>query len=642
MRRIYHYEVSEASGVAQPGTGERTMKRSDELMLRRFSEAPKMLRVDKQTGGGIPLRSAALFFLSGLSLLLSMQVAQAERYEITPQLDADVVVDFRYNLGIRTEHRDSAIANNPNFDESDYRFNRGDVVTNRIDVTPQLTLTYNPDVSWVSKVGGRISGTAFKDFAYSHDNVSCRPGTMPISGTSYCDPSVLSYSSGQYSNLTKDRSFRDMELLDAFAFGNFNIGDKPASIKVGQYALFWGEAIFNPVLGVSYSQGPLDLNKAISIPGASVQDIFLPVRQVSGSVGVTPNLFVGFQYFLDWKPARVAEGGTYLNSLDALYQGPDQFFLADTPFGPAVAPHIAPVEGDNHGKFGIQVKWTPDFMSGGALAAYYRRYDDILPWLNAVFDPFNSPVPLDYRFAYAKNNELFGVSASKQIFGISFGTDIVYSKNRALNSELFYVDPTNASDRARGNTLSGVVNAIYYGGDQSLGGLHLWDAAVLTTEVGWSYLVDVTKNEAQYKSTGSAACYADSQTLAGVGPANYIGTGTKDGCSSRYSIGLSLAFSPTWYQVFEGVDLSGNFVFQDTLKNNSPISGGGNEGSIGGSVGVSANIYNQYTVALAYNYYDSQLRTGTNYAGESVVTSFNGLGTVADRDWVSLTLKYSF
>src|SRR5690606_41548691 len=39
----------------------------------------------------------------------------------------------RYNLGIRTDNPSSDILNNPNFDESSGKFDRGDIVTNRLD-----------------------------------------------------------------------------------------------------------------------------------------------------------------------------------------------------------------------------------------------------------------------------------------------------------------------------------------------------------------------------------------------------------------------------------------------------------------------------------------------------------------------------
>ncbi|MDZ4321922.1 MAG: DUF1302 family protein, partial [Phenylobacterium sp.] len=41
---------------------------------------------------------------------------------------------LRYNLGVRMEEQDSKIMNNPNYDESNGKFDKGDIVTNRLDL----------------------------------------------------------------------------------------------------------------------------------------------------------------------------------------------------------------------------------------------------------------------------------------------------------------------------------------------------------------------------------------------------------------------------------------------------------------------------------------------------------------------------
>lgn len=45
---------------------------------------------------------------------------------------------LRYNLGMRTEGQDRRIMNNPNYDESDGKFDKGDIVTNRISLNSIL------------------------------------------------------------------------------------------------------------------------------------------------------------------------------------------------------------------------------------------------------------------------------------------------------------------------------------------------------------------------------------------------------------------------------------------------------------------------------------------------------------------------
>ena len=63
----------------------------------------------------------------------------------------------RYNLGMRTDSQDSRIMNTPNFDESDGKFDKGDIVTNRLDVLSEL------DFSYLNEWGGRLSGAGWFD-----------------------------------------------------------------------------------------------------------------------------------------------------------------------------------------------------------------------------------------------------------------------------------------------------------------------------------------------------------------------------------------------------------------------------------------------------------------------------------------------
>lgn len=626
------------------------------------------MSIDNQCGPQVRRQGIKVWprLIAAMLLMTCVQPASSRQFQTTESLKTELVADFRYGIGVRLAEREPAIANNTLFDESDYRFDKGDIVTNRLDVTPQLTLTYEPqDFGWLQSIGARTTAYVFKDFAYSADRVSCRPGTAPVINPgdfsqapdstppgrlSYCDSRVVSYSGGKYNGAVAKQHFEGGESLEAFAFANFNVAESAVSVKAGKHALFWGEALLNAFLGVAYGMGPIDLNKAITVPGAGVQDIFLPLNQISAKATINEAWSFGLQYPLDWKGPRAPDGGTYFGLADPFLDSPDQFFLANVAgLGPLTLRHDPSVEGENKNKFGLQLIWSPEFMQGGTWGLYYREFDETVLWLHAMpANPDNQPGPFGnlppgspvlpgaYRYVYPRDTTVMGLTASQEFFGTSFAAEIVYSQDRALNSELLYID--DEGKRARGNTWSGVVNAIYLGPEASLFGFTLWDGSVMLAEANWSYLEKLTDRPERYKGVGTAACRADAAQL---GVRDTPGE-TIDGCSSRYHVGAAVVFIPFWYQVLPGVDLSGTFVYMDTLKNNSPIQLGGNEGFMNGSVGITADFYKTISATLSYNFYDSQYRTGQNGDGETVVTTFNGLGTLADRDYVSWSLKYSF
>lgn len=64
---------------------------------------------------------------------------------------------IRLNAGVRTGKPDSRILNNPNYDESDRKFGRGDFATKRLDVLSEL------DVSYKSDFGARVTAAGWYD-----------------------------------------------------------------------------------------------------------------------------------------------------------------------------------------------------------------------------------------------------------------------------------------------------------------------------------------------------------------------------------------------------------------------------------------------------------------------------------------------
>jgi len=631
----------------------------------------------------------------GPAMLMALQLAMADPAHAIDldlginRLSTSLVTDVRYAVGTRVEGRDAAVANNPFFASADYKFNSGDIVTDRLDLTPQFVVKYSPEEwGWLTDIGLRASGNLFKDFAYTSTQVACRPGTtsvglpqgllgtnsgpipLPGQGVSYCDPRVTGYSDtdGQFSATTKYRNVRNAELQDAFAFANLDIGDTAVSLRAGNHALFWGEALFNPYMGVSYSQGPVDLNKALTVPGINAQDLFIPVNQLSGTISPSENVTLGFQYYLPWsgwRRLRAPEGGTYMNPFDGFLNGPDSLYLATLPLvGPYDVKRYPDVYGTNHHDFGIQTKVTFDFPIEATYGFYYRQFDEVLPWINTVAaNSQNEPLlinglgqvlslldklgiqlttiptlPGGYLVRYPRNTRLYGFSLSTKQMDVSFGMDLAYSPNHALNSQWFYTANGDDGQRARGETLSGVFNALYLNAGPELFGRKLWDTGTYVVELNWSYLLDITQNQQFYKGVGTAACRDDAAILG----ATHVNGDTVDECSSRYSIGIAAVFQPAWYQVLPGIDMRATAVVQDGVKNDSAMNLTSFQGALIGQAGFDATFFNQVNAAVAYNFYGMENRTGTNLAGESTVTSFNFLGTVKDRDFVSITLKYSF
>jgi len=508
----------------------------------------------------------------------------------------------RLNLGMRVEKRNDLIGNNQLYDEGTYSFDRGDMVAERLDWFTEL------DVIYQKRFGGRVSAQLWYDGAY---------GDYGHSNPLY--KAIASYPGNKYSDYTRDL-YRgpDAELLDAFAFGRFDLGNVPVTVKLGRHSLYWGESLFvnGNLNSIAYAQNPLDLQKGFATPGAEAKELFRPLNQISGQAALTDELTVMAQYYFEWESFRYPEGGTFLGPVDFAFRGPERQFLG--PLGFATnGGDLAP---SDSGDWGVGTRWSPEWLDG-TLGAYYRNYSDKLPqMLLTKVGPGTS----QYNLIYADKISLYGLSLAKNIAGVSVGAELSYRSNTPLYAQILGnaaaggVLPGGETSGPRGDTANGLVNALGV-----IPKTAVFDAAVWAGELVWAHLVSVNSGANLFQGMGYAPC---------------AGKDKWDGCATRNYFGMSAAFTPTWYQVFPGVDLSAPMAVYVGLSGNAPTIFGGNQGNGNYAIGVGADVYQKYRFDLKYiDYFGRTKDNGT------MVTSQNGFTTLLqDRGSLYLTFKTTF
>ena len=512
----------------------------------------------------------------------------------------DVKVHFdntvRYNFGKRVESQDPAILANPNKDDGDRNFKKGSTVTNRLDVLSEFDAVYKENF------GLRLSAAGWYDQAYQGklDNNSVDTSNHIVNGQQALG---LSDFTKRYSRGPSG------EWLDAFVFASTDVGNMPLSVRAGRHSVYWGESLLDPVNGIAYGQAPLDLNKAYSTPGIEVKELFRPVTQLSGTLQPTPELSLAGQYILEWKPNLFPQSGSYTMDVDPLLQGGESIV-----FGPgAFLTQGKPIKPNNSGEWGLSARWSPQWLDGTA-GFYVRDFSDKMPQLIV-----NGGTG-EYIVSYADHVKLYGLSLSKQIAGVSFGGDLNYRTNMPLNNggALVLSDaelPGRGDTLApRGKTLHGVFNVL-----GTIKKTPVFDAASWVAELSWTRLVSVT-SDPQDSFTGAPGYTA-------------IDRVTKD------YFGLGLKFTPKWYQAFPGADLSLPIAYSRGLSGNSAVVGGGNKGSGSYSVGLGADLYNQYRFDLQYVDFFGKV---TKDPATGALVTVPGNGAIADRGAVYLTFKTTF
>lgn len=539
--------------------------------------------------------------------------AGAQAFEIeTGNPDMTVRWDntLRLNYGTRVEGRDEKIGNSALADEGTYRFDRGDAVAQRLDILSEL------DIVFQKKYGLRVSGAGWYDAAY--DGASRGNPNAPL-------VNIPSYVNQRYGNTTR-RFYEGPsgEILDFFVFGGGDIGDVPVRGKAGRHTIYWGESLFltGHMHSVAYAQNPLDLQKGFATPGTEAKELFRPLNQLSGQAQITDTFSVAGQYLLEWEAARYPEGGTYLGPVDFVFNGPDRQFINPTLGFAYRNPAIQPKQ---HGELGASARWSPEWLDG-TLGFYYRRFADKLPQtLITQVAPANGT---RYNLVYADAIDMYGVSLAKNVGGVSVGAELSTRRNTPLNAQVLGIAPgapaRGDTKGPRGDTWHALVNAL-----GTVSKTPVFDSATWAAELAWSNWSKVRSGANLFNAVGFAPCNATA-----TAPAK----DKWDGCATKSYVGASVAFTPTWYQVLPGVDLSAPLSYSVGLYGNAATVFGGNEGLGNYAVGLSADLYQKYRFDLKYIDY-----VGRYKDNGTAVTATNGLTTfLKDRGFLSLTFKTTY
>jgi len=273
----------------------------------------------------------AVGIAAALSMTLlgaSLNSAQAARWNFG---DVDVSFDSTFSAGtsIRTENRNwndniaktnnlnngfdfsnynAALNANPNnvtiwqgaggysanVDNGNLNFDSGEAFSQILKGTHELDIHYDG-------MGVFVRGMYYYDFAMMNSD---RDWANQLSGqiNDPCDDSEA-----------KKQVCTDVRLLDAYVYGNFDLGDMPFSIRVGQQVISWGEST---LIGHGISEiNPVDIAR-LKAPGAELKEAFIPFGAVWGSLGITENFNIEAFYQYTWEKTILPPPGSYFSTND--------------------------------------------------------------------------------------------------------------------------------------------------------------------------------------------------------------------------------------------------------------------------------------------------------------------------------------
>jgi hypothetical protein len=255
----------------------------------------------------------------------------------------------------------------PNDDDGTQNFETG-TVSRLLKLTSELELNYK-------RVGAFVRGSGF----YDEEIEDQQRARTPLSEAS------------------EDLVGSRLELLDAFVWGNFDLGTMPAEIRAGEQVLSWGESTFiqNSINVINH----VDVS-AIRVPGAELREALLPQGLVSFSLGTTKNTSVEAFYQYEWDDTEPEPVGSYFSSNDFAPDGGEFVTLGfgavsdlGTDFsslGGSFFPRFRRVGRDptrhpeDGGQYGLAFRlFAPDLSNGTDFGFYFINYHSRLPLISA-------------------------------------------------------------------------------------------------------------------------------------------------------------------------------------------------------------------------------------------------------------------
>ena len=535
------------------------------------------------------MQSGALLVLL-LALALLPWQAQAFEFD-TGNSDLQIRWDnsFKYSAAYRITDQSDTLVEDVNYDDGDRNFDTG-LVSNRIDWLSELefNLPYG---------GIRISGAGWYDLIYNEDN----DHDAPFFNNS------TSVDHDEFTDETVDLHGKNVELLDAFIYGNMDFDEVGLTLRAGRFAQVYGETLFFGGNGIADAQSPIDIYRLIQVPGTQFKEVLRPVEQVSLDMQLSSNLSFSAYYQFGWHESRIPAAGSYLSNAEIIGEGTESWIL-----GPGVAmTHRDDLEADDQGQGGVQLRYTLDSV-GIDLGFYAARYHARTP-SGAYIDPV---VTMNYRWVYAQDIETYGVSATGSLGQLNWATEFAYRTNTPLNTDpqvdVGLAGGNDDDDRlyAVGDTFHANFNGIYV-----LQANPLWDGGAFLAELAYNKRLDITDNEAALAQNTTEDAWA-----------------------------LRMVFEPTYFQVLTGLDLSvpmgvgWNFSGRSSAISNF---NGGSSAAGDLSVGLKGVYRTLWTVGLNYVKYFGSEATFTvppNSPGPHL--SFGQ--SLADRDFISFYISRAF
>lgn len=462
-------------------------------------------------------------------------------------------------------------------------------------------------------------------------------------------------------NEAKGRAGREFELLDAYVFGDFDVGEVPVTVRVGNQVLSWGESTF--ILNGINTINPIDVTR-FRVAGAEVREGLVPVPIIDVNVGLTDKFSVEGFLQLEWDNTEIEPEGTFFSTNDFASPGGEFVFLG---FGQPPLPTDDPVSfagnapvgttiprgrdrsGSDDNQWGVALRYFEPELNDTEFGLYYIQYNSRLPVLSARTGSFAGLAGGDYAGSaqffreFPDDIKLIGASFNTEIPGTGIALQGEYSFRKDQPLQVDDVELLFAGLSPVPGTPFGAQGQLgSFGFDEEIQGFRRKDVSqaqataskvlgptlgadqiVLIGEVGGTYIHGMeSKDELRYEGPGTFTSGNNFFTLAALQPATQT-----DGFADQFSWGYRLLARADFNNAIGPISLQPGIAFSHDVSGTTPA-----------PLGNFVEDRKTVTLSLGATYLDS-LRASIAYTNFFGGGPFNLLN---DRDFASFVVSYSF
>ncbi len=614
------------------------------------------------------MRPCLLASAIGLALVAqSSHAIDLSTDEVSIRLDTTI----SYGSGVRVGRRDSDLIAKSHFnptifmaplqaqidaqgrfsansDDGNLNFDRGDFIFNAARVTSELQIDYD-------RYGAFVRGNFLHDFTLNEMD--------------------------ELSDGARDKVGQRARLLDAYVYGDFDVGEKLLSLRLGRQVVSWGESTF--LAGGINTINPVDVT-ALRTAGAELRDAFLPLNMLWASMGLSQNLSLEAVAIFEWDEVEPEPSGTFFSTNDFAASGgryamlnfglvpqpvvnPDlfdpvcgggNFTGSDAALPPSLVgagcsaafPRARDNKPKDTGQYGLALRYFAPWLRDTEFGLYYLRYHSRLPVLSGRAVTSTDITTGAVIVEYPEDIDLFGLSFNTTVpGGWSLGGELSYRDNVPVqidDVELLFagLSPLNVAlpseyerfrsqlgQYAPGEYIQGYerrkVSQFQFTLTKLLGPGN-WvgaDQVAMVGEFGATNYWNLPgRDELRFEGPG---------TDTGGGPNRLTGASrnpitTQDGFATAFSWGYRLLVAPTYNSVFGTPwNMTPRLAFNHDVQGVTPGPGGNFiEGRKQVTMGVSFDYQARWRFGIDY----------TNFFGGGI----NNL--LSDRDFVAVSGSYSF